>query len=156
MKEPVVYLSGGKELLDQVKPLWEKLNVHHRQHATHFADQFDRLTFDVRKQKFLSDEAMKVRVDLVKVKKESEYVGYCVSTITDENMGEIDSLYVEPEYRQYGIGDRLMRLSMSWFNEHRVDHCIIGVAEGNERLFDFYERYGFYPRKTILEQKRRD
>ena len=74
MKEPVVYLSGGKELLDQVRPLWEKLNVYHRQHATHFADQFDRLTFDVRKQKFLSDEAITVRVDLVKGKNMTGYI----------------------------------------------------------------------------------
>lgn len=154
LKEPVVYLSGGKELLDQVRPLWEKLNVYHRQHATHFADQFDRLTFDVRKQKFLSDEAIKVRVDLVKGKKDNECVGYCVSTITDGNMGEIDSLYVESDYRQYGIGDRLMRLSLSWFGENRVDHCIISVAEGNEHLFSFYERYGFYPRRTVLERKK--
>ena len=152
MKEPVVYLSGGKELLDQVRPLWEKLNVYHRQHATHFADQFDRLTFDVRKQKFLSDEAIKVRVDLVKGKKDNECVGYCVSTISDGNMGEIDSLYVESEYRQYGIGDRLMRLSLSWFDEHQVQQRMIGVAEGNEGQFRFYDRYGFYPRKTMLEQ----
>jgi ribosomal protein S18 acetylase RimI-like enzyme len=29
---------------------------------------------------------------------------------------------------------------------------IIGVAEGNEQVFDFYKKYGFYERTTILEQ----
>jgi len=29
---------------------------------------------------------------------------------------------------------------------------IVNVAAGNEQAFGFYERYCFYPRKTILEQ----
>jgi hypothetical protein len=32
-------------------------------------------------------------------------IGYCISTI-DKNVGEIDSLFIEENYRKYGYGGR--------------------------------------------------
>jgi diamine N-acetyltransferase len=38
-------------------------------------------------------------------------------------------------------------------DEHGAERKIIGVAVGNEEAFGFYEKFGFYPRVTILRQK---
>ncbi len=80
------------------------------------------------------------------------YIGYCISTVNKELIGEIDSLFVEKEYRKYGLGDQLMNRALDWLNNNKVKTKIIGVAEGNENVLEFYKRYGFYKRRVILEQ----
>lgn len=145
-------ITGGTELLEFVKPLWENLNKHHQLNSRYFPDKFKNLTFDMRKKKIMNDANTELRIDLVKEIENQVFVGYCISTITIDSVGEIDSLYIEPEYRKFGIGDTLMRRSLEWLDSKNVRMKIIGVAEGNEQVFDFYKKYGFYERRTILEQ----
>lgn len=146
------FITGGTELLEFVQPLWEKLNKHHQLNSRCFPDKFKDLTFASRKKKFVNDANTELRIDLVKDLENQMFVGYCISTITIDSVGEIDSLYIEPEYRKFGIGDKLMRRSLEWLDSKNVRIKIIGVAEGNEQVFDFYKKYGFYERRTILEQ----
>ena len=146
------FITGGEELLDSVQPLWEKLNNYHQINSSNFPDKFKNLTFDMRKKKFMNDAYPELRIDLVKDQENNAFVGYCISTITMDLIGEIDSLYIEPEYRKFGIGDKLMSRSLEWLDSKNVRTKIIGVAEGNEQVFDFYKKYGFYERRTILEQ----
>jgi ribosomal protein S18 acetylase RimI-like enzyme len=42
--------------------------------------------------------------------------------------------------------------SIEWIKNNGGSKIIIGVAAGNENAFNFYARYGFYPKVTILEQ----
>jgi ribosomal protein S18 acetylase RimI-like enzyme len=146
------FITGGRELLDFVQPLWEKLNKHHQVNSRYFPDKFKNLTFDTRKKKFINDANTQLRIDLVKDVGNQAFVGYCISTITIDSIGEVDSLYIEPEYRKFGIGDKLMSRSLEWLDSKNARMKIIGVAEGNEQVFDFYKKYGFYERTTILEQ----
>lgn len=148
----IEYISGGKELLDFVGPLWEKLNAHHKANSKYFVDRFENFTYETRKARFLSDLHADIRVDLVKDKALDRYVGYCVSTINKDHAGEVDSLYIEAEYRKFGIGNELMKRALEWMDENKTKTKIIAVAEGNEAVFDFYKRYGFYTRRIILEQ----
>ena len=78
-------------------------------------------------------------------------IGYCISSITTRGVGEIESLYIEAEYRKLALGDTFMKQAMSWMDAEQVRSRIIGVAEGNEDVLAFYQRYGFYPRRIILE-----
>jgi diamine N-acetyltransferase len=146
------FVTGGIELLDFVQPLWEKLNNHHQVNSRHFPDKFKNLTFDLRKMKFINDSNTELRIELAKESENQAFVGYCISTINIDSVGEIDSLYIEPEYRKFGIGDKLMNRSLEWLDSKNVRMKIIGVAEGNEQVFGFYKKYGFYERRTILEQ----
>ncbi len=146
------FVNGSRELLDLVQPLWEKLNKHHETSSTYFSDKFRNLKFEVRKNKFINDENLKVKIDLIKDKEKAIYIGYCISTIDKDLIGEIDSLFVEEEYRKYGLGDKLMNKSLEWLNSNQVKTKIIGVAEGNENALGFYKKYGFYRRRVILEQ----
>jgi GNAT superfamily N-acetyltransferase len=150
----IYWLTGGEELLDRVKPLWEELNVHHRMHSPYFADRFAHFTFDQRMGGLLSKaHAGALRIDLVIDNCTSSDVGYCMTTLDGEGVGEVESLYLEPEYRKFGLGDALMERALTWLTDRGAKKTILGVAWGNEEVLGFYARYGFYPRTIILEQK---
>jgi ribosomal protein S18 acetylase RimI-like enzyme len=146
------FISGSSELLDFVQPLWEKLNKHHENNSNYFSDKFRDLKFEVRKNKFINDETLDVKIDLIKDKAKAVYIGYCISTINKDLIAEIDSLFVEKEYRKYGLGDKLMNRSLEWLNSNQVKIKVISVAEGNENVLKFYEKYGFYKKTVTLEQ----
>lgn len=145
-------VSGSVELLDLVQPLWEKLKKHHEINSSYFSDTINGLTFQVRKNKFIKDKTLKVKIDLIKESKNELYIGYCISTINEDLAGEIDSLYVDKEYRKYGLGDKLMNSALEWLDSNQVKTKIIGVAEGNENVLEFYKKYEFYKRSVILQQ----
>ncbi len=42
----ITYIKGGKELVNEVKPLWEALNVHHQKYAINFLDRIQSNTFE--------------------------------------------------------------------------------------------------------------
>jgi ribosomal protein S18 acetylase RimI-like enzyme len=94
-----------------------------------------------------------LHIDLARDSNTEEHIGYCVTTINPEKQGEIESLFIEKEYRGMGIGDNLMARALAWLKTMSVQKTILGVAEGNESVFPFYRRYNFYPRVTILWQK---
>lgn len=145
-------ITGSVELIDLVQPLWENLINHHEINSNYFSDKFRNSKFEVRKNKFIKDCALKVKIDLIKDTDKDLYIGYCISTVNADLIGEIDSLFVQKEYRKNGLGDKLMDSSLEWLNQNQVKMKILGVAEGNENVLEFYKRYGFYKRKMILEQ----
>ncbi len=142
---------GGTELLDEVGQLWEQLNAHHISHSPHFPEQYVRKTFAARKAALLGKANGSVGVILA-LNAEGIPVSYCICTVQDR-IGEIDSLYVLPGYRSCGLGDLLMRMALAWLTEHGVTRTRLTVAAGNEQVFGFYAKYGFYPAKTVLEQE---
>jgi ribosomal protein S18 acetylase RimI-like enzyme len=50
------------------------------------------------------------------------------------------------------LGEALMESALRWFDEHEVKEKHVAVAVGNEKVFEFYMRFGFYPRTTVLLQ----
>jgi ribosomal protein S18 acetylase RimI-like enzyme len=144
------FVNGGSELLNLVQPLWEKLNEHHKNKSSYFKGRYKNFKFEVRKDKFINNNTSAINVDLIK--KSGIYIGYCISTINKDSIGEIESLFIDNEYRKFGLGDKLMTRALNWLNINNVKTKIIGVAEGNENVFGFYEKYGFYKRMITLEQ----
>ena len=148
----IEYIQGEKELLDLVQPLWEKLNKYHETNSTFFLNKYESFTFEVRKNKFLKEEISSINIDLVKDQEKDLYVGYCISTVNKDSVGEIDSLYLDEEYRKFGIGEELMNRAIVWLKSSQVKIKIISVAAGNESIIGFYEKFGFHERRIILEQ----
>jgi ribosomal protein S18 acetylase RimI-like enzyme len=105
------------------------------------------MKWEIRKRDLLKKNGM-IHVDIAR--ENDKIIGYCVSTINAEMAGEIDSIYIEKERRRFGIGSVLMKNALKWMDTHKVKRRVISVAAGNEEVFSFYERYGFYPRATIL------
>jgi diamine N-acetyltransferase len=153
MSKTIEYIETDERALDAIGFLWEKLNEHHRVRSPHYAAHFASMTFDVRKKGLLekSHEGV-LRLDIAKNTKTGKLIGYCISTVITGKQGEIESLFVENEYRKCGIGDIFMNKAMKWMDSLTVTNRIIGVGVGNEEVFGFYARYNFYPRVTILSQ----
>jgi hypothetical protein len=45
-------IDGGIELIDEIAPLWTKLNIHHAAVSPYFSDDFRSTIFENRKVKF--------------------------------------------------------------------------------------------------------
>ncbi len=150
--ESFEFINGGIELLDNVKPLWNKLNNYHLEKTISFKKKFTNMTFEVRMNKVINDNNLKVNIDLIKDKIIDSYIGYCMSTVNNDLIGELSSIYIEKDYRKLGLGNELITKSLAWQNENNAKTKIIGVAVGNENALGFYEKYGFCKRTIILEQ----
>ena len=150
----VTYISGNARLLIRVAPLWEELNKQHLSLSPHFKEYYRTLKFEDRKQAILQRAVGgEVRVDLV-MDAANIPVGTCVSSIDNELTGQIDLIFVTQPYRNQGIGTKLMEKALEWLNSKGAKKNIVSVAVGNEQAYIFYSQFGFFPRRTLLEQKK--
>lgn len=151
MTDKIEIVTGGEELLGQIEPLWQQLTSHHLQNSLYFKEKYVELTFEGRV-KSLEEKAAhgEILVLLVKDIEEDRYIGYCVSSITQGGIGEIDSILVEPKYRKLGLGDLLMKKSLDWLENKNLSEIVLNVAGGNEKAVDFYRKYGFQIHTTKL------
>jgi len=146
------YICGGVELLDTIEFLWQQLNRHHGKISPHFSGEFCANNFAGRKARLLAKYAEgHLRVDLAL--KHSRTVGYLVSGVTADGIGEIESIFVTVECRGQALGDELMQRALQWLDQQQAHTKLVAVAVGNERSYSFYARFGFYPRLVILKQK---
>jgi ribosomal protein S18 acetylase RimI-like enzyme len=58
-------------------------------------------------------------------------------------VGELSDLWIEPEARRLGIGDKLSRLALNWLRDQGVHSVEIQVLRDNEASWKLYERMGF-------------
>jgi len=153
----IKYIHSDEGILDEIKVLWEALNEHHLQLSANFKQYYCSMTFEKRKADLLKKAiGGKMRVDLAVDEASGQNVGYCVSSLDGEKKGEIESIFVNEAYRGLGIGDSLMKKALSWMDQKGAMAKIVEVGTGNEQAFNFYARYGFLPRKTVLKQVRND
>jgi len=150
----ITYVSGNANLIDKVEPLWKELNKHHLCVSPYFKAYYRDLTFEDRKHAILQRAfGGDVRVDLALGASE-KLVGYCVTTIDRWLTGEIDSIFVTSSCRGRGMGTELMEKALQWLKSKGAKKKIVSVAVGNEQAYVFYEQFGFFPRRTLLEQKK--
>lgn len=152
----VIYIEANEQSIELIGPLWEQLNEQHRLSSPHFKSHYETFIFEKRK-KDLLDKAKNglMHIVLAKDTDGGRYIGYSISTLSmdsDLAAGEVDSIFVEKAYRSHGIGDLLMKKSLKWMEGQGASVIRVSVAAGNEAVWPFYERYGFYPRSTMLEQ----
>ncbi len=151
----IKYISGGIELLDSIRTLWEQLIVHHAEISKYFSEDLLERTFPKRKDGLIEKSKQgKLRVDLARSEHHGKYVGYCVSVVNKKNIGEIESIFVEEDFRNSGIGDTLMNKTLKWMKTQQVESKIVKVATGNDHAHLFYSKYGFLPRITVFQQKK--
>lgn len=141
----------GREDLGRIKPLWEKLNLQHREGARYFGEQYMTFTFEKRCEKFRSVPEEDLRIAIVQA--EGVVAGYCIATI-EKDTGEIDSLFIEQAYRGCGFGRTLVKDCILWFGQRTCERIVVTVADGNDAAFGFYEKCGFFPLLTYLQMKK--
>jgi ribosomal protein S18 acetylase RimI-like enzyme len=156
----LAYIETGGQGIDLIRPLWEKLKEHHRKHSKYFSHIYSDaggFTFEKRKEALLEKSKFgMLRIDIVIDVDTGGYIGYCISTISKDMEGEIDSIFIDDKYRSSGIGSSLMDRAIEWMDSYKVKSKKISVAAGNEDVLPFYIKHGFYSRYIILEHKKID
>jgi ribosomal protein S18 acetylase RimI-like enzyme len=145
----IKYITGDETIIDDVGELWGELNRVHFEKALDFKHHYESFTFCDRKRLLLS-HANRGKMFVVVACHNDAKVGYCISSVTD-GVGEIDSIYIKPDYRGNRIGDKLVEKALAWIALNNARKCIVKVVIGNEDVFGFYSKYGFKPRLTELE-----
>ena len=70
----------------------------------------------------------------------------------EDNLGEIESIYIESQYRRLKLGDKLMKNALDWFESKSITKIEISVVYANDQALPFYERYGFHIGKYTLNR----
>jgi GNAT superfamily N-acetyltransferase len=73
--------------------------------------------------------------------------------MTAAGRGEIDSMFVEPEWRGRGIGRDLVTRALAWLDVQGATARAVAVATDNAAAWVFYERLGFVPRTVHMEHR---
>jgi len=140
-----------KNDLDLIQTLWEKLNKLHTELSPNFKERHKKMTWEDRKQNILkyAQELFLCYVEGINLKR---IIGYCITTIDCESVGEIDSAYIDDKYRKLGIGKKLISEFINWVNKKEVKTQKIMVADGNENVLEYYSKFGFFPIHIILQK----
>lgn len=153
MSSAIKFISGGEELLPKIKPLWKLLNENHMKVSRYFSDDFNSFTFEHRVSKLIKEyQQGKIRVDIAIG--QHIPIGYIIGGIREDNIGEIESIFIHEKHRGMSLGKELMNLCLGWLNAAGVENIIITVAVGNEAVLPFYEKFGFFPRVYTLKYKK--
>ena len=78
-------------------------------------------------------------------------VGYILGTLTGET-GELRSIAVDPHFRNFGVGRRLIKRLLTRFRDMGVRTCTLKVRTPNEPAIRLYKKIGFEISK-LLESK---
>jgi GNAT superfamily N-acetyltransferase len=149
------YRVVGEDSLAAVQPLWEKLRAHHSPMLVGFPGAMPPFNFEPRKQELLTKAASgNIRVELVSTAADASDIAYCISTVSTNGCGEIDSMFVEETFRSRGIGSELVRRALDWLESAGATSKVVTVAHANEEALAFYKRFGFQPRTVLLQQSR--
>lgn len=75
-----------------------------------------------------------------------------LSSVSKENVGCLSQFYIKEEYRAYGVGSTLFKMSMDWLNQFNdIEDYFIFVSNGNDNALEFYIRKGFKVSHDILD-----
>jgi diamine N-acetyltransferase len=85
--------------------------------------------FEPRKQGTLAKAAAgKLRIELVSVVSQTTDIAYCITTVSADGCGEIDSMFVEEHFRGCGIGSELVRRALGWLDSVGASSKVVTVA----------------------------
>ncbi len=127
-----------------IKPLWEKLNLIHLYKSVYFKEKYKAFTFEER-MKSIYERAQKgiIKLEVLLDTEKDKYIGYCLCSIEDTS-GEIESIFIEEQYRKFGLGDKLMDSALKWFESNGVVKIEINVVYANDEALPFYKKHGFF------------
>lgn len=136
--------------IEVIKSLWEKNRKYHENTSEYFKESYKLVNFEDRMKAFsvFNKDTMKITV----VKENDEYIGYCISTISD-GKGEVNSLHVDKGNRGNGIGKNLVTIHLEWMKEKNCKAIGVTVSQENEATIGFYKNLGFYPNTLYMQQR---
>lgn len=149
----ITYLEIKESDFNRIEGMWKELILFLQNRSRAFKEEYENKTFDKRMSPFYKKiEGGCSR--LVVAVCDGVDIAYCLSSITSDLIGEIDSLYINDSYRGHGIGAYLIEDAFAFFDSHDTVDDIVMASEGNESVLKFYEKYGFEMRYYTLKRKK--
>ena len=148
----VTYDSYNLKDINEIKELWKELNLLMSKKTVNYKETYESKEFNERIKPYV-DKVQKGKYLITIAKSDSNKVGYCISSVNEMLIGEVDSIYVKDEYRGYNIGEHLMKEAVDFFETNNVKKQILVVTYGNDEVMKFYNKFGFYATKIELERK---
>jgi GNAT superfamily N-acetyltransferase len=75
-----------------------------------------------------------------------------LSSVSQPNVGCLSQFYIKEDYRKYGVGSELFKMSMDWLKQFdEVGVLFIFVSNGNANALEFYKHKGFQVSHDILD-----
>lgn len=136
--------------IGRIRHLWEQLHEYNKSlHLRYFGYELKE-KWDHKQQEFLKRIGeSRIKFDIVQT--DTQIVGYCISSITGALEGEIVSIYIIPEYRNHGIGKRLMDEHIKWLKNNDAKSIFLYVHPCNIDAIRFYWRYNFFSNSPLME-----
>jgi GNAT superfamily N-acetyltransferase len=152
----VQIIDASAERLDDIESLWEAM---HEYHAAVVGEARDVAPFRRAQDSWLRRRGEFERwmhageAWLLIAEREGSPVGFAFFRVcdgdwsfeTNERMGELEALSVEPELRRWGIGSLLMEEVERRLAAAGVAFIGLAVIAGNEDALRFYRRWGMVP-----------
>ena len=150
----IEYIEIKNEEIFIIKKLWKKLNKFHSNLSPFFSEEYLNKKFiDWKKELLEKTEKGILKILIAKDINTKNIVGYCICSINN-NIGEIDSIFVEESYRKHNIGHGFLIKSDDFFKINLVKKQILNVYVGNENVIKFYNKHNYYQKYILLEKKR--
>lgn len=152
----VVIIEAGRERLDDIEVLWREMHDYHAGVVDEARDvapfRTSRDSWQRRRGEF-ADWMRAGEGRLLIAEREGSPVGFAFFRIregdlsfeTDERMGELEALSVEPELRRWGVGSMLMEGVEQRLTTAGVEFIGLAVVSGNADALRFYQRWGIVP-----------
>ena len=67
-------------------------------------------------------------------------MAYCIVTVSESGQGEIESIFVEQNYRGMGVGNHLMQMALAWIRE---------AGFSSVKFTDAYDATLFHPLEPL-------
>lgn len=163
-----LYEIISEEEIECCRELCNELMVFQKSKAYIQPELFDNMNFDTR---MIPSVKKALHNYIVVVKDENQIVGYVYSNISPketysnefatffdlssvigDNVGCLSQFYIREGYRKYGIGSKLITMSMEWLQQfEEIEDYFIFVSNGNDDALEFYKRKGYSVSHDILE-----
>ena len=147
MREDFVIRPGRKEDAAEAARLWMRSAEEHTSHDPVYETSPDA---EKTMRRFLADVANSSYSFLIVAVTEGQTVGFISGelrqgspTFLPKTWASVDDVFVDPEHRNRGIGNALLRSVREWAQERDADGISLQVAAANTRGRKFYDDLGF-------------
>jgi ribosomal protein S18 acetylase RimI-like enzyme len=142
---------------DRILELWQQLHAHH--HAVQplqpsgWTDDTASTRARIR-EAWTEPDSRWIFVALV----DGELQGFVKLAVRNEfyRHAEVSILAVDENHRGTGIGTQLTNFAIEWFTARGESEIALGVAAGNTRAMELYERLGFHAYSVLYLKKLAD
>ena len=150
--ELIKYKRAAKESLELLKPLWISLHHHHAEVAPQLGSiRSEEESWQTRRGEYVGWLELPANF-IILAEFDKQFIGYAFVRVREgksatwnvsQQIGEIETLSILPEYRGFGVGVGLLEHVYVELKKDNVYEASLGVIATNQAAIRFYEKQGF-------------